>query len=429
MDIVRFDPLLHQHHWEDFIVATYRNPNYVMLSPVFLRWQFLDNPANLTGGYTLWLITRREQIVAQLGFVPFLGTLPKGESFYGAYPINLMVRPDYRAAGLGALLLQRLLREFPCLVNPGVNEAGAVLGKGLGMTDLGFLRRYIAIIDKRAARVLALDGRLPEGIREANPSEEAEAGVRHVKEMPPEAPAQFPFPQPAYGAVRTRDYLCWRYEQHPAFTYEFLFSSDFEAFLFSTRRERRTAVLRFFAWSTFWRDRSISFPFFVMLFISRRCAKRLSSTSSAVLAATLPRSRVPVFSTRPSTATAASQRCFNLSTSARQAFLFSPLPELGQWRIERLVHHQGGFRSGPTQRQERDRAVRSRRNTEIGTRRRSALHSPQELLPFATAEEPYGDRYWLRVAIFAKQVAFSGEASAQAWELQNCGAGKSRLRV
>ena len=244
MDIVRFDPLLHQHHWEDFIVATYRNPNYVMLSPAFLRWQFLDNPANLTGGYTLWLITRREQIVAQVGFVPFLGVSPKGQSFYGAYPINLMVRPDYRAAGLGAVLLGRLLREFPCLVNPGVNEAGAVLGKGLGMTDLGFLRRYIAIIDKRAARVLALNGRLPEGIKEANVSEEAESGVRHVMQMPPEAPAHFPFPQPAYGVVRTRDFLCWRYEQHPAFAYEFLFSLDYRSILvFHEERDKSSGVL------------------------------------------------------------------------------------------------------------------------------------------------------------------------------------------
>ena len=52
-----------------------RTPNYVLLSPDYLRWQFLDNPANDTGGYTLWLVIHRDAVVAQLGYVPFQGHL------------------------------------------------------------------------------------------------------------------------------------------------------------------------------------------------------------------------------------------------------------------------------------------------------------------------------------------------------------------
>src|SRR5262245_32576781 len=224
MDVVPFDPTQHGARWEEFIVETYGEPNYVMLSSAFLRWQFLDNPANLTGGYTLWLTTHREQVVAQLGFVPFFGITPSGERIHGSYPINLMVRPEYRAAGLGAVLLGRLLRQFPCLVNPGVNEAGAALGEGLGMTNLGFLRRYVAVIDIYAARVFTSNGRLPEGIQEAKATAPTETAVRAAMRLPREAPRDFPFPQPAYGALRTRDFLCWRYERHPSFVYEFLFS-------------------------------------------------------------------------------------------------------------------------------------------------------------------------------------------------------------
>ena len=44
-----------------------------MLSHKFLRWQFFDNPANQTGGYTLWLVEQKGEIIAQLGFVPFQG--------------------------------------------------------------------------------------------------------------------------------------------------------------------------------------------------------------------------------------------------------------------------------------------------------------------------------------------------------------------
>jgi GNAT superfamily N-acetyltransferase len=241
MDIVSFDPKVHRPRWDDFIVASYRNPNYVMLSPTFLRWQFFDNPANQTGGYTLWVVEQKEEIVAQLGFVPFLGITPSGEHIHGAYPINLMVRPEYRSVGLGAILLRRLLKQFPCLVNPGVNEAGAALGEGLGMTNLGLLRRYVAIVDKQTAQVLAVNGRLPRGVEEAAP---AAANVIVSTKVPDKAGAGFAFPQAAYGAQRSRDFLRWRYESHPAFTYEFIFSTDYRSVLvFHEERETENGIL------------------------------------------------------------------------------------------------------------------------------------------------------------------------------------------
>jgi len=244
MDIVTFDPAVHRPRWEDFIVASYGDPNYVMLSPAFLRWQFLDNPANHTGGYTLWLVVHREEIVAQLGFVPFLGLTPAGQHFQGAYPINLMVSPEYRSVGVGAILLARLLKQMPCLVNPGVNQAGATLGEGLGMRDLGYLRRYVAVIDGRAARALAVDGQLPAGVQDAAPADTAAARVIASTTVPEQAGAGFAFPQPCYGAERNRDFLRWRYESHPAFTYEFLFSPDYTSVLvFHEERERSTGTL------------------------------------------------------------------------------------------------------------------------------------------------------------------------------------------
>jgi GNAT superfamily N-acetyltransferase len=241
MQIVAFDPAVHRPRWEDFILASYHNPNYVLLSPTFLRWQFLDNPANRTDSYTLWLVEQKEEVVAQLGFVPFLGVTRSGEEVHGAYPINLMVLPEYRAAGLGPILLRRLLKQFPCLVNPGVNEAGATLGEGLGMSNLGLLHRHVAVVDKEAARALALDGRLPQGVGEAEPPS---AKVITSTKVPDEAGAGFAFPQPAYGAVRNRDFLRWRYERHPAFIYEFILSPDYRsALVFHEEREVKSGAL------------------------------------------------------------------------------------------------------------------------------------------------------------------------------------------
>jgi len=241
MDIVAFDPVVHRSRWDEFIVASYRNANYVLLSDTFLRWQFLDNPANQTGSYTLWLIEQKGEIIAQLGFVPFNGIAASGEAIRGAYPINLMVRPAYQSVGLGAILLARLLKQFPCLVNPGVNEAGAALGEGLGMTNLGFLRRYVAVLDKHAAQPLAFNGRLPQAVVEA---EARLVDVIAATKLPPQAAAGFALPQRVHGAIRDSDFLRWRYETHPAFAYEFLFSRDYRSVLvFHEERETGTGTL------------------------------------------------------------------------------------------------------------------------------------------------------------------------------------------
>ena len=224
VDIVTFDPEQHLPPWETFIVSSYQNPNYVLLSLDYLRWQFFDNPANDTGGYTLWLVIHRDEVVAQLGYVPFNGISPDGGRFAGAYPINLIVSPEYRSAGLGAIMLNRLLKQTPCVLNPGSSEAGAALCIGFGMHDLAILRRYIAVTDAEAARALAADGRLPTGLREFEVGRSpSRAGA--VTRLP-EGSSAFSFPVPVYGAERSLEFMRWRYENHPGFDYEFLVSEN-----------------------------------------------------------------------------------------------------------------------------------------------------------------------------------------------------------
>jgi GNAT superfamily N-acetyltransferase len=248
VEIVTFDSQLHKQAWEEFIATSYLDPNYVMLSPTFLRWQFFDNPANTSGGYTVLLILHQDKVVAQLGFVPFRGIAPEGSRFIGAYPINLMVRPEFRAMGLGAILLSRLLKQVPCLVNPGANEEGAALAKGLGLHDLGRLKRHIRVTNLEAARALAEEGQLPAVAEKlidlASPSPRTRVIVSET--LPSEAPEAFSPPISTYRAERDRTFFQWRYERHPAFKYEFVLSPNLESIaVFHEERERSTGALVF----------------------------------------------------------------------------------------------------------------------------------------------------------------------------------------
>jgi hypothetical protein len=248
VDIVNFNPAKHPHQWQEFILSSYRNPNYVLLSPAFFRWQFFDNPANTTGDYTFWIVLHQDSVIAQLGHVPFVGITPDGKRFTGSHPINLIVHPDYREFGLGAVLLSRLLKQNSCVLNPGCNEAGAALGSGLGMRDLGCLRRYILVINASAAQALALDGILP-AIARKLPDRREHTETRDLiatTHLPDAIPATFPFPLAAYGVERNREFLQWRYEKHPAFNYEFLLTRDLQSILvFHEEHENATGALVF----------------------------------------------------------------------------------------------------------------------------------------------------------------------------------------
>jgi GNAT superfamily N-acetyltransferase len=230
VDIAVFNPDLHSQEWEDFIVSSYENADYVLLSPQFLRWQFLDNPANTTGAYTLWLALHGSTVVAQLGFVPFVGAAPGGEPFEGAYPINLIARPEYRATGLGVMLLRKLLKETPIVLNPGANQTGAAVAKGLGMQDLGCLERFIHVLDPEAARAFTVNGRLPAFAARAG---RVSSAVRRsdaiiTRCIPPGAPESFQPPVATYRVARSRSFFRWRYEDHPAFDYQFILSPDLQ---------------------------------------------------------------------------------------------------------------------------------------------------------------------------------------------------------
>jgi GNAT superfamily N-acetyltransferase len=245
VSIVEFVPDKHRAVWEDFIFSSYENPNYVALSPDFLRWQFFDNPANTTGGYTLWVVFHEAAVVGQLGFVPFLGRTPGGEFFEGAYPINLMVRPEFRAVGLGVMLLRKLMEKTPVVVNPGANSAGAALAQGLGLHDFGCLRRYIYVAKPEAARLVALDGGLPTGPISSHPPSDS-TNIVVTRNLPSNIEEAFQPPIPCYAAERNRAFLRWRYETHPAFTYEFIIGPNLRSVLvFHEEREVTTGVLVF----------------------------------------------------------------------------------------------------------------------------------------------------------------------------------------
>ncbi|WJW76702.1 hypothetical protein QVG61_06350 [Thiohalobacter sp. IOR34] len=217
--IENYIPEKHAGMLDVFLREVYPNPDYVMHSPRFLRWQYLENPFNETGEYTLKLVISGNEIIGQMGIIPVRVRLPDGGIVTGAYPVNLIVRKQ-AAPGFGALLMRDLLRTCDLVVNPGSSLAGLKICVGLGMRDAGFLHRYLRLVNPELAARLCSGDSLPPGLVFNADTDVGDA--TDSDRLPDRIPAAENIPFHAASIMRNRDYLLWRYQNHPAFDYRFL---------------------------------------------------------------------------------------------------------------------------------------------------------------------------------------------------------------
>lgn len=226
--IVNYMPEIHSRIYKDFIRDSYGSDDYVLLSDEYLKWQFLDNPFNETADYTLKLFIKDDRILGQLGLIPVKLKMPGNNTINACYPINLIVKPELRSLGIGFFLLKDSMRDYGVLINPGSSAEGEKLCKGLGMKLMGFLNRYVYVLSKGKARLI-FDG----DISALNELKNA----KRKKTVSKINPSAFSLPSgdifQAFGvdyfpfhAIRDREFLMWRYMEHPFFEYRFIFSDD-----------------------------------------------------------------------------------------------------------------------------------------------------------------------------------------------------------
>lgn len=233
-----FDPARHDEAWRLFVEKSYDNRDYVLLSRRYFDWQFLYNPANETDRHTFWVIRQGDRIIGQLGIVPFIGRHASGALFRGAYPINLMVDPEYQSFGLGAVLMKQFASSYEGIVNSGSSRAGAEVCIALGMTDFGALPRHVFVLNgAQAAPFHAAERQMDISLCSLRPA--------HSFDLSQSLPMGYSLPRrtAATGADRSLDYLTWRYGNHPVFTYEYLIDRGSSAMVIFRQEKEATTGL------------------------------------------------------------------------------------------------------------------------------------------------------------------------------------------
>ena len=204
---------------------------YYRSEPLF-RWTF-GRPGHWEHeGFSVAVAVTQGELVGVLGGIPF--TFNRfGDSARGIWLANYIIREDHRR-GPAALRLLSMMRggEFAATVAFGINPATANIYRVLRGQVLPAAPRHVGVLPECADRMVNL-------LQIAHPdwtsTAARELAERYAIAQPGiDGPSGSTIPDSwdmvdwkaisveTIGAARDREYLEWRYRQHPIFEYRFL---------------------------------------------------------------------------------------------------------------------------------------------------------------------------------------------------------------
>ncbi len=209
-----------------------KNHIYVRDKRLF-EWTFRRSGHWAQDGYSVALAEDGAELAGILGGIPFeLNAF--GKSSQGVWIVNYAMRPDYRK-GSGALQLLSMFRKdpFAAVIASGLNPETTIIYRVLRGLVLPETPRHLAILPNAQERVAALL-RLtypdwPEervvNLAQAFQLEDTAGSEIGAGSKLPDRWDEVDWPEIAahtVGAARNRDYLNWRYLEHPVFEYRLL---------------------------------------------------------------------------------------------------------------------------------------------------------------------------------------------------------------
>ena len=216
-----------------FLAEYWSADNIYLREPRLFEWTFGRRDLWDREGYSFALAEAAGELVGILGAIPF--TLNHhGASARALWLANYMIAPTHRRGPLAVRLLQAMRREpYAATIAFGINPRTAPIYQVLRWRVVENIPRHLAVLPEAVDRLARLIGLAHADV----PADRAASIARRyaVADAPGDAPAcetalpedwdergWRPFAATTVGAARDRDYLRWRYLDHPLFAYRVL---------------------------------------------------------------------------------------------------------------------------------------------------------------------------------------------------------------
>jgi hypothetical protein len=190
------------------------------------EWQFLRVPPNGGPEPPLWVLTRGDEILGEVGAIPVRLSMA-GREQAAAWAADLMIDPEYWNRGGFPLLMREFSRAYPLGLVLGMNaKAYGLFKRSRGWTDLGVIPRLERYCSWRALAsprtLLALARQAGTAVRALRPRRPASDLVaRPVARFDERATALWDrIVGGRIGVRRAAPWLNWKYEAQPLLVHE-----------------------------------------------------------------------------------------------------------------------------------------------------------------------------------------------------------------
>jgi hypothetical protein len=189
-------------------------------------WQFLRVPTNDDAAPPLWILTRGDEILGQVGAIP-VHLSCAGKRQPAAWASDLMINPEYWNRGGFPLLMREFARGYPLGLVLGMNmKAYGLFQRSKGWIDLGViprLERYCSLRGMASPRTLvALVRQAGRALRAIAPARlPAALTVRSVERFDERVSDLWDrVVGLRIGVRRAAPWLNWKYAGQPLLTHE-----------------------------------------------------------------------------------------------------------------------------------------------------------------------------------------------------------------
>lgn len=193
----------------------------------FAWWQFNAAPGSQGHNHSI-VALEGDKIIAVMGVTPN-AFMFDGDTRAGAELTTWVVAPQARGKGVGTKILAALQDRYDVLAGAGITAAAMPLYLGAGFTSLSYVPRFfhIADFDKITKFVTASESAL----RQTAARQAAAPALRWTGRAVSAAElAAIGLSAASVGHfARDAERLAWRYDDHPAFTYECFLIHDAHA--------------------------------------------------------------------------------------------------------------------------------------------------------------------------------------------------------
>lgn len=218
-----------------FYIEAYGS-NHILNNPLHHNWQFKNNPYNFLNTKSIIIAENENEIIAHMGVIPTPFKI-FNDTKIGAWHVSYFTLEKYRGMGLGSKMVQLSDSIFDCIGGMGNSDASNSIHVKNGGKNYGNINRYIKILQKEHVekfinKQFNFNSKHNNIIIDTNFKRitKLDSTYDYFWEVVKE---RFPI-----TVNRTREYLSWRYIEHPLIDYHFMI-------LFNNQDILGYSVLRF----------------------------------------------------------------------------------------------------------------------------------------------------------------------------------------